>query len=64
MASTKFKAWTKQYGIKRLASELGVHQSSVYGWISGSIVPSDRHRLSILSIAGRKLKLSDIVDGY
>ena len=64
MASDKFKAWAKSYGIKRLVEELGVHQSTVYGWINGSIVPSDGHRLSILEKAGRKLKLGDIVDGY
>ena len=64
MASDKFKAWAKRYGIKKLAGELGVHQSTVYAWIKGSIVPGDGHRLSILEKAGRKLKLGDIVDGY
>lgn len=64
MTSDKFKAWAKKYGIQRLAKDLSVHQSTVYAWISGSIVPSDGHRLSILQRAGRKLKLGDIVDGY
>ena len=64
MATDRFKAWAKSYGIKKLAGVLEVNQSTVYGWINGSIIPSDGHRLSILLLAGRKLKLGDIVDGY
>ena len=64
MATEKFKAWAKKYGIQRLAAELEVNQSTVYAWLKGTIVPSDCHRLSILEKAGRKLKLSDIVHGY
>ena len=60
----KLKSWAKRYGIKQLADDLGVHQSSVYGWISGSMTPSTGHCVAILEKAGRKLKLSDIVDGY
>ena len=64
MASDRFKVWVKARGIETLASECQVGKSTVYAWIKGSIVPSDRHRLSILRLAGRKLKLADIVDGY
>lgn len=64
MATERFYTWAKRYGIKRLAEEMGVHQSSVYGWINGSLVPSDSHRLSILALAGRKLKLGDLVKGF
>ncbi len=64
MATDKFKAWAKSYGIKRLAEDLKVNLSTVYGWVNGSIVPSDGYRLSILEKAGRKLKLGDIVNGY
>jgi hypothetical protein len=64
MASERFKAWVKARGIETLAAECQVGKSTVYAWIKGTIVPSDRHRLSILALAKRKLKLADIVDGY
>ena len=64
MASDKFKAWVKDRGIETVASDCQVAKSTVYAWVKGTIVPSDRHRLSILALAGRRLKLADIVDGY
>lgn len=64
MASEKFKAWVKAYGVQRLADNLLVHRSTVYSWLKGTTVPSDNHRIWILRFAGRKLKLGDIVDGY
>jgi len=64
MASDKFKDWVKSYGIETLAKDVSVHRSTVYGWINGSLTPSDSHRLSILHLAGRKLKLGDIVEGF
>jgi len=60
----KLKAWAKSYGVKRLSEELGVNLSTVYGWLKGTMTPSDSHRLSILHLAGRKLKLGDIVEGF
>ncbi len=64
MASDKFKSWVKNRGIEVVASDCQVARSTVYAWIKGTIVPSDRHRLTILQLAGRKLKLADIVEGY
>ena len=64
MGHEKFKAWARGYGVNKLAKDLGVHRITVSRWINGSMVPSDRHRLSILSLAGRKLKLGDLVDGF
>lgn len=64
MEHEKFKAWARQYGVNKLAKDLGVHRTTVSRWINGSLVPSDGHRLSILEKAGRKLKLGDIVNGY
>ena len=60
MTSDKFKAWAKAYGVETLALECKVHRSTVYGWIKGTLTPSDPHRLSILKLAGRKLNLMDL----
>lgn len=64
MEHEKFKAWARRYGVNLLAEKLGVHRTTVSRWINGSMVPSDGQRLAILELAGRKLKLGDIVDGY
>ena len=64
MVSDKFRAWVKTVGVQPLAEWCGVHRSTIYAWLSGEIVPTDEHRLLILKLAGRKLKLGDIVQGY
>ena len=64
MVSEKFKAWAKAYGIQKLADDTGVHLSTVYAWLAGEITPHDKHRLSLLKLAGRKIRLGDIVDGF
>jgi transposase-like protein len=64
MATERFKAWAKLYGIKKLAKDVGVHQSTVYAWLDETIVPHDAHRLKILALAGRKLRLGDVVSGF
>ena len=64
MASDKFKEWAKHHGIEELASDCQVNRSTVYGWLNGSIIPSDRNRLLLLALSKRKLKLGDLVDGF
>ena len=61
MAREKLKVWAKKYGIKRLAGDLGVHQSSVYGWIKGNLTPSTGHCVSILGKA-KRLTFKDLTE--
>lgn len=64
MATDKFKTWVKARGVQTVANDCGVALSTVYAWVKGTIVPPDRHRITILGLAKRKLKLGDIVEGY
>ena len=64
MVSDKFRAWVKTYGVQKLADDIEVHRSTIYAWLSGEIVPTDNHRLRLLKLAGRKLRLGDIVQGF
>ena len=64
MASDVFKAWVKSFGVANLARAIGVRRTTVYTWLDGSTNPNDEHRLKILALSKRKLKLGDIVEGY
>lgn len=61
MATTKFKAWARKYGVGKLAEDLEVNRSTVSRWLNDNMEPSHGHRLSILALAKKRLKMIDLV---
>lgn len=58
-----FPDWVRGYGIRRLARDLGLDQTTTSKWANGKSTPGGKNRAAVLKLADGAITAEDLIGG-
>lgn len=58
-----FRDWVRAYGIRRLARDLNLDQTTPSKWANGKTLPGGKNRAAVLALAKGEVTAEDLLGG-